>query len=42
MVLHAALNSNNLAIIDCPVDASENLRLTQRLAKFAAGPGFQS
>ncbi|HEX5398139.1 MAG TPA: acetolactate synthase large subunit [Verrucomicrobiae bacterium] len=29
--LRAALSSNQLAIIDCPVDAAENLRLTQRL-----------
>jgi acetolactate synthase-1/2/3 large subunit len=29
--LRTALSSNTLAIIDCPVDASENLRLTQRL-----------
>jgi acetolactate synthase-1/2/3 large subunit len=41
-VLRAALNSNQLTIIDCPVDASENLRLTQALAKFAAETGFQS
>jgi acetolactate synthase I/II/III large subunit len=30
--LRAALNSPTLTIIDCPVDASENLRLTQRLS----------
>ena len=29
--LRTALNSNQLTIIDCPVDASENLRLTERL-----------
>jgi acetolactate synthase-1/2/3 large subunit len=29
--LRKALNSNQLTIIDCPVDASENMRLTQRL-----------
>ena len=29
--LRAALNSNKLTVIDCPVDASENLRLTERL-----------
>ena len=29
--LRTALRSNKLTIIDCPVDASENLRLTQRL-----------
>jgi hypothetical protein len=40
--LRTALNSNKLTIIDCPVDASENLRLTQRLAKLTAEPGFQS
>lgn len=40
--LRAALNLNQLTIIDCPVDASENLRLTQRLAKFAAETGIQS
>jgi acetolactate synthase-1/2/3 large subunit len=40
--LRAALNSNKLTIIDCPVDAAENLRLTQRLAKFAVESGFQS
>ena len=40
--LRTALNSNKLTIIDCPVDASENLRLTQRLAKLTAKPGFQS
>jgi acetolactate synthase I/II/III large subunit len=30
--LRAALGSGKLAVIDCPVDASENLRLTERLA----------
>jgi acetolactate synthase-1/2/3 large subunit len=30
-VLCTALSSNTLSIIDCPVDASENLLLTQRL-----------
>jgi acetolactate synthase-1/2/3 large subunit len=29
--LRTALSSNKLTIIDCPVDAAENLRLTQRL-----------
>lgn len=29
--LRGAMNSPTLTIIDCPVDASENLRLTQRL-----------
>jgi acetolactate synthase-1/2/3 large subunit len=38
--LRAALNSNQLTIIDCPVDASENLRLTQRLGAFAMESGF--
>jgi acetolactate synthase-1/2/3 large subunit len=33
--LRAALSSNKLTIIDCPVDVAENLRLTQRLAAFA-------
>jgi acetolactate synthase I/II/III large subunit len=36
--LRSALSSNKLTIIDCPVDASENLRLTQRLGTLAA-PG---
>jgi len=30
-MLYTALNSNQLSIIDCPVDAGENLLLTQRL-----------
>lgn len=30
--LRAALDSGKLAVIDCPVDASENLRLTDRLS----------
>ena len=34
--LRSALSSNKLTIIDCPVDASENLRLTQRLGTLAA------
>jgi acetolactate synthase I/II/III large subunit len=29
--LRSALTSNKLTIIDCPVDASQNLRLTERL-----------
>jgi acetolactate synthase I/II/III large subunit len=29
--LRSALRSKKLTIIDCPVDASENLRLSQRL-----------
>jgi acetolactate synthase-1/2/3 large subunit len=33
--LRAALSSNKLTIIDCPVDAAENLRLTQRLTALA-------
>ena len=37
-VLRTALSSNKLTIIDCPVDASENLRLTQRLGALAV-PG---
>jgi acetolactate synthase-1/2/3 large subunit len=36
--LRAALSSNQLTIIDCPVDAAENLRLTQRLGPLTA-PG---
>ena len=31
--LRAALNSTKLTVIDCPVDASENLRLTERLQR---------
>jgi acetolactate synthase-1/2/3 large subunit len=38
--LAAALNSNKLTIIDCPVDAAENLRLTQRLGALAVETGF--
>ena len=34
--LRAALDSNILTIIDCPVDAAENLRLTERLSALAA------
>ena len=34
--LRAALNSNKLTVIDCPVAASENLRLTERLGPLAA------
>lgn len=33
--LRTALSSNQLTIIDCPVDAAENLRLTQRLSTLA-------
>jgi thiamine pyrophosphate-dependent acetolactate synthase large subunit-like protein len=36
-----AWNPNKLAIIDCPLDAAENLRLTQRRAAFAVNSGFQ-
>ncbi len=32
-VLRAALSSNKLTVIDCPVDAAENLRLTERLKR---------
>ena len=38
--LRSALNSNKLTIIDCPVDASENMRLTQRLGALASTPEF--
>lgn len=38
--LRTALNSNKLTIIDCPVDASENLRLTERLRALAVSTGF--
>jgi len=34
-VLRTALNSDSLSIIDCPVDASENVLLTQRLGLLA-------
>jgi acetolactate synthase-1/2/3 large subunit len=37
--LRGALNSNRLTIIDCPVDAAENLRLTQRLGPLDAPGG---
>jgi acetolactate synthase-1/2/3 large subunit len=40
--LRMALNSNKLTIIDCPVDASENLRLTDRLRMLAVASGFHS
>jgi acetolactate synthase-1/2/3 large subunit len=40
--LRNALNSNKVMIIDCPVDAAENLRLTQRLTALAAESGLQS
>jgi len=33
--LRTALDSNKLTIIDCPVDESENMRLTQRLGRLA-------
>jgi acetolactate synthase-1/2/3 large subunit len=38
--LRTALSSNKLTIIDCPVDASENLRLTQRLGMLALPAGY--
>jgi acetolactate synthase-1/2/3 large subunit len=38
--LRTALNSNKLSIIDCPVDALENLRLTEKLRLLAVGAGF--
>lgn len=38
--LRIALSSNKLTIIDCPVDVSENLRLTQRLGTLAVPTGF--
>ncbi|MDT3779620.1 acetolactate synthase large subunit [Nitrospira sp. MA-1] len=40
-VLRKALSSNTLSIIDCPVDASENLLLTQRLGTLPSMPGVQ-
>jgi acetolactate synthase I/II/III large subunit len=39
--LRRALNSNQLTIIDCPVDAAENLRLTQKLGALTAPAGFK-
>jgi len=36
--LRTALDANKLTIIDCPVDAAENLRLTQKLGQLAAQP----
>ena len=38
--LRTALTSNQLTIIDCPVDAAENLRLTQRLGALAVSSRF--
>jgi len=38
--LLTSLSSNKLTIIDCPVDASENLRLSQRLSALSATTGF--
>ena len=38
--LRSALSSNKLTIIDCPVDASENLHLTQRLGTLVSPAGF--
>ncbi len=40
--LRSALGSNKLTIIDCPVDAAENLRLSQRLGPLPLASGFQS
>jgi acetolactate synthase-1/2/3 large subunit len=37
-VLRTALSSNKLSIIDCPVDASESLRLTERLSALGYPP----
>ncbi len=37
--LRAALSSNQLTIIDCPVDAAENLRLAQKLGALTAPAG---
>jgi acetolactate synthase-1/2/3 large subunit len=39
--LRSALNSNKLTIIDCPVDAAENLRLTQKLGTLATPAGVK-
>jgi acetolactate synthase-1/2/3 large subunit len=39
--LRTALNSNQLSIIDCPVDVSENLLLTQRLGTLTVPNGDQ-
>jgi len=39
--LRRALNSNQLTIIDCPVDAAENLRLPQKLYALTAPAGFK-
>lgn len=40
-VLSKALSSNTLSIIDCPVDPSENLLLTQRLGALPSMPEVQ-
>ncbi|GJL67979.1 MAG: acetolactate synthase [Nitrospirales bacterium] len=40
-VLRKALSSNTLTIIDCPVDPSENLLLTQRLGTLPSMPEDQ-
>jgi acetolactate synthase-1/2/3 large subunit len=40
--LRTALSSNKLTIIDCPVDASENLRLTQRFGALAVPSGLRA
>lgn len=39
--LRSALSSNKLTIIDCPVDAAENLHLTQRLGTLATPAGVK-
>ena len=41
-LLRTALDSNKLTIIDCPVDATENLRLTERLGALAVPAGVHS
>lgn len=40
--LHAALSSNQLTTIDCPVDTAENLRLTLKLGPLAAPGSLRS
>lgn len=42
LALRTALSSNKLTIIDCPVDAAENLRLTQRPDTLEVPTGFHS
>ena len=41
-VLRAALSSNRLSIIDCPVDVSENLLLTERFGAITVPTGEHS